>query len=310
MTRAQLYAQLVRLPNLPSALADIFLGALATEALLSHWLPLAFLLPASGCLYCAGMVWNDFFDVEQDTRERPFRPLASGKVSRGEAALLGSGLLLAGVFLAGLAGLAQEQPTWLSGWVALFLVPAILLYDAWLKRTPLGPLGMGACRFLNVLLGLSASGHLSVKDYTGQPALGLGLHLAFTVGLYIVGVTWLARTEARASSKKQLTGAALVMLASLCLGLAIGARAAPDKPSPLFPYLLVVLGVIVGLPVQQAMRKPTPDRVQAAVKRALLGLVLLDAVLATAVAGWLGLMILLLLVPSLYLNRRHWLYAT
>jgi 4-hydroxybenzoate polyprenyltransferase len=148
MSRARLYAQLVRLPNLPSAFADILLGALATEALPSRWLPFAFLLPASGCLYCAGMVWNDFFDVQQDLRERPFRPIASGKVSRREAALFGGLLLFGGVILAGLAGLAQEQPTWLSGTVALGLVFAILLYDSWLKRTPLGPIGMGACRFL------------------------------------------------------------------------------------------------------------------------------------------------------------------
>ena len=68
--------------------------------------------------------------------------------------------------------------------------------------------------------------------------------------------------------------------------------------------------MIVGLPIQQAIRKPTPERVQAAVKRALIGLVLFDAVLATALAGSAGLVILLLLVPSLYLNGRRWLYAT
>jgi hypothetical protein len=169
---------------------------------------------------------------------------------------------------------------------------------------------MGACRFLNVLLGLSASGGLAIRDGTGRAVVGLGVHLALVVGIYIVGVTWLARTEARASSKKQLTGAALVMLASLCLGLALAARVAPGVPSPLFPYLLVALGVFVGLPLQQAIRRPSPERVQAAVKRSLLGLVLLDAVLATALAGSVGLLILLLLGPSLYLNRQRWLYAT
>jgi hypothetical protein len=55
---------------------------------------------------------------------------------------------------------------------------------------------------------------------------------------------------------------------------------------------------------------PTPTYVQAAVKYALMALILLDAVLATATAGLVGLLILLLLAPSLYLNRRSWLYAT
>ena len=49
-------------------------------------------------------------------------------------------------------------------------------------------------------------------------------------------------------------------------------------------------------------------RVQAAVKRAIMGLIVLDAVLATALAGTVGLVILLLLVPALYLGR--WIYST
>jgi 4-hydroxybenzoate polyprenyltransferase len=50
--------------------------------------------------------------------------------------------------------------------------------------------------------------------------------------------------------------------------------------------------------------------VQAAVKRCLMGLIVLDAILALAVAGTVGLAILALLVPSMYLNRKRWLYAT
>jgi hypothetical protein len=50
--------------------------------------------------------------------------------------------------------------------------------------------------------------------------------------------------------------------------------------------------------------------VQAAVKRSLLGLIVLDAVMATGVAGAVGLVILLLLIPIVLLNRQTWLYAT
>src|SRR5947208_9514410 len=83
------YAQLVRLPNLFTAFADIGLGWLGTLALgagTAGWPGFVLLLAASGCLYSAGMVWNDFFDVEQDRRERPFRPLPSGRISRRHAA--------------------------------------------------------------------------------------------------------------------------------------------------------------------------------------------------------------------------------
>jgi hypothetical protein len=62
--------------------------------------------------------------------------------------------------------------------------------------------------------------------------------------------------------------------------------------------------------VVQAISNPAPAHVQAAVKRSLMALILLDAVLATATVGILGLAILVLLAPSLYLNRKRWLYAT
>jgi 4-hydroxybenzoate polyprenyltransferase len=304
------------LPNVFTALADICLGALVTGALPAQLPAFGALLLASACLYCGGMVWNDYFDLEQDRRERPFRPLPSGKIALGAAVRLGLGLMAAGLLLAALADLRGESFRGLSLLIAVLLVLAIFLYDGWLKRTWAGPLGMGACRSLNVLLGLSVA-----PAWVG----GWGIYLALVVGIYIVGVTWFARTEARESNAEELLVAAGVMLGGLLLALALPALGprpqvedvSDSPPGPftfiglghfLFPYLLVGLGFWVGLPVYQAITYPQPARVQAAVKRAIFGLVLLDAVLATALAGTPGLLILLLLLPSLYLGR--WLYST
>jgi 4-hydroxybenzoate polyprenyltransferase len=293
MIRFRAYAQLVRLPNVFTALADICLGWLALGAPAERWWAFALLLVSSACLYCGGMIWNDFFDVEQDRRERPFRPIPSGKISRAAAGRLGAGLLTAGFLLATAAG-------WPAAVTAATLVAAILLYDGWLKRTGLGPLAMGACRFLNVLLGLAASG-----DW--PPAWGW--YLAAVVGIYIIGVTWFARTEARTSRKADLIAAASVMLLALLLALPapVFMRSGASS-SPLFVYLLVGLGFFVGLPVSQAIVQPKAGLVQAAVKRCIFGLVFLDAVLATAAAGTVGLLILLLLGPAMLLGR--WLYST
>jgi 4-hydroxybenzoate polyprenyltransferase len=302
MNRLRPYFQLVRLPNVFTALADITLAALAAHALPGHTLTFLLLCLASACLYCGGMAWNDFFDVEQDKRERPFRPIPSGRVSLRTAAALGAGLLAAGVAFATLSGLLHEPGSRSAPVViAVLLVGAIFAYDGWLKRTWMGPVGMGTCRFLNVLLGLTV---------TGGPIERWGWLLALVVGLYIVGVTWFARTEARLSSQAALGGAAGVMLAALFLALPLPALFPAGSASPLFPYLLVALGFLVGIPVGKAVAGPSPPHVQAAVKRALMGLVVLDAVLATAVAGTLGLVILVLLVPILFLGRWRWLYAT
>jgi 4-hydroxybenzoate polyprenyltransferase len=303
MHRLRPYAQLVRFPNVFTALADIGLAGLAAGTLLSEpvvdvWLAFALLLLASACLYCGGMVWNDIFDMEQDSQERPYRPLPSGRVTRDEAIRLGVGLLLIGVICAGLAGFLGEDSRWTPLLLALGLVAAILLYDGWLKRTWAGPLGMGLCRFLNVLLGLSVV----------PGAIGAwGLVLALAVGVYIVGVTWFARTEARESNQDALVGAASVMLAGLLLALPLPVLA-PGATSSLFLYLLVVYGIVVGLPVSRAISQPSPARVQEAVKTAVLGLVAFDAILATALAGAVGLLLLILLPPALYLGR--WVYST
>jgi 4-hydroxybenzoate polyprenyltransferase len=311
MNRISTYAQLVRLPNLPSALANICLGGLAVQDprdlgdLPSRVLPFVLLLLASACLYCSGMVWNDFFDREQDRRERPHRPIPSGKVSPSEAARLGAILLAAGVVFAGLAGwiLALREDGGNPRLPVVFsvaLVVAILLYDGPMKLTWAGPIVMGLCRGLNVLLGVSVWGAVT----------WLSAHLALVVGLYVAGVTWFARTEARLSNRNALIAAASVMLVALLAALPLPVAVNPGTSSLLFPYLLVVFGFAVGFPLWQAIQSPTPSNVQAAVKRSLMGLIVLDAILASAVVGSVGFVILVLLAPAVYLNRRRFLYAT
>lgn len=292
-------ARLLRLPNVFTAFADIALGLCATIALSKSlddtfiW-KAALLLAASGCLYMAGMVWNDYFDFEEDKRDRPFRPIPSGRVSLRTAFWIGLSLLCVGWACAAVTGKTGAL-------VGLALVAAILAYDARIKRTRFGPIGMALCRFLNVLMGLSLAD-------TGTLPVITRIHLALTVGVYIVGVTWFARTEEKRSDPKVLTRAALVMLVAALLGLGVAIRVPPGTSSPLFPYLLVVFGFWVGGPILAAVRKPTPDRVQAGVKRSIFGLVVLDALLATVFVGTWGLLIVLLLPPALLVGK--WVYST
>ena len=85
----------------------------------------------------------------------------------------------------------------------------------------------------------------------------------------------------------------------------------PENPGPaafLFPYLLVAFGFWIGIPIARAISTPGPKEVQTAVKRCVLGLVALDAVLATAFVGAWGLLVLLLLPPALVLGK--WVYST
>jgi len=293
-------ARLVRLPNVFTAFADIGLGLCATAALSpasvneSFGWKAALLLVASGLLYMAGMVWNDYFDFEEDKRDRPFRPIPAGRISLRMAFCIGLGLLCTGWACAAITGKTGAL-------VALALVVAILAYDARIKRTQFGPIGMALCRFFNVLLGLSLADSATLPLVTR-------LHLALAVGVYIVGVTWFARTEEKRSDAKVLVRAAIVMLVAALLALAVATRVPPGTSSVFFPYLLVLAGFWVGGPVLAAIRKPTPERVQAGVKRSIFGLVVLDALMASVFVGTWGLLLVLLLPPALLLGK--WVYST
>ena len=297
------YAQLVRLPNVFTAMADIVLGYLVMLGLGARFGAFVCLLIASTLLYWAGMVWNDYFDLAEDRRDRPGRPLPSGRVAVSTAVWLGIGFFAGGVLFAFLADLQAERLHYVSTSIAVCLVVAILLYDGALKETIVGPFVMGGCRFLNILLGLSVIG-----DF--PPVWGL--LLATVVGFYVTGVTLFARTEAKTSNPADLKMAAAVIAGSLVLALAVPAlaqsRGADVTASPLFPYLLVVFAFVLGLAVVPAIRSPVPIRVQSAVKRALLGLVVLDALLASSLVGLFGLLLALLVLPGIYLGR--WLYST
>ncbi len=113
------------------------------------------------------------------------------------------------------------------------------------------------------------------------------------------------------SKQTSLAGAAGVMLAGLALALAVPALAGENpqlSTSPLFPYLLVGFGCYLAIPLSYAIRSPTPKRVQAAVKRSVLGLILFDAILATALVGTAGLALASLLLPAMWLGQ--WIYST
>ena len=145
------------------------------------------------------------------------------------------------------------------------------------------------------------------------------IYLAAVVGVYIVGVTWFARTERRAGAGRSRTSywprvsSRLALLLALLLRAKLHAGTGPAKAlaalgTMWFPYLLVAFGFHVGRPVVRAIGDPSPRRVQAAVKRCVLGLVVFDAVLATMFVGLPGLLLLLLLPPAVLLGK--WVYST
>lgn len=294
--------QLLRLPNVFTAAADVAMGFLVAHGVFQSGEVFALLVTASCLLYLSGTVLNDVFDAEVDRRERPERPIPSGRVSPAAAAALGWALLASGVLVAWLAGYVAGD--WRPGAVGTVLAACIVLYDAVLKHTLLGPLLMGACRALNVLLGMSAvPRELTTVEWT----------IAAAIGVYIVGVTWFARSDADASPRGQLVGGLVVLLAGMAILASLPAWAGGEGPTMIAPrgwYLLwAVLSLIIARRCVVALFEPTPSRVQAAVRHAVHSLIVLDAAVVLGFVGiYWGCAVLLLIFPTMLLTA--WLDAT
>ncbi len=294
------YLQLLRLPTVFTALADIFLGFLLTHSTLlsdegPNPLPSFLLLClASAGLYLSGMVFNDYFDRLIDAQERPTRPIPSNAILPATAFRLALGLMLVGLGAAGCVGL----PSLL---IAVALCVLIVGYDGGLKKTHLGPLVMGSCRAGNVLLGASAVA--SVGDVFQSPQLPIALGL----GTYIVGVTLFARQEATVSRRTALLGAAVVInLGVVALAMLVNKSTTvlPDHRLPALGILAMILFTL-DRRLAVAITQPAPAVVQVAIKVLLLSLVVLDATLVFAFNGntEMAMATVALLIPAVGLSR-------
>ncbi|WP_448316559.1 SCO3242 family prenyltransferase, partial [Streptomyces sp. CO7] len=169
MSPARDWAELLRVPALFTVPGDALAGAVAGGGRLRTRTLGA--VTASLCLYAAGMALNDWADREEDARERPGRPLPSGRVRTGAALAAAGGLTAAGLGCAALAGRRTAA-------VAVPLAATVWAYDLHLKHTPLGPVAMGAARALDLLMGAAS---------TGAPVRALPSALA--VGAHTCAVT-------------------------------------------------------------------------------------------------------------------------
>lgn len=296
MKRILPYLQLMRLPALFTALTDSFAGFLMTLGL-APFSDLYLLLIATSGLYLSGMVFNDVFDVKQDTAERPERPIPSGRVPWTQAVILGGVLMLTGL---GAAAAVSWHCLKLAGLIAV----CILAYDAVLKKTWLGPVVMGSCRFLNILLAASAgvSTFAAWQNTFQRPQLGIALG----IGLFIVGLTFFARTEAVEKSRRAVL---ILGLAIANLGLGVLFWLVQGWPGEVPANKIYLCLAIVALVLNRrwilALTNPEPKFVQLGVKSGLLSLIVLDAVMIYWKTGepLYSFITLAALIPAMFLGR-------
>ncbi len=298
MNTSKLYAhlQLTRPANVVTAIADILAGfAIAGMGVYltsfsnsdGYLFDLAWLVLSTIGLYGGGVAFNDVFDADLDSIERPERPIPSGRATVKSAAMMAVLLLFIGV-------LAAAQVSQTSAVIALVVACCAVLYDYWGKhQTFLGPINMGLCRAGNLLLGVSIVPCL-VQEYAFIGLIPL---------VFVAAITMISRGEVHGKNRAALFGGFgmyLVIIASIILL----AFTYGNNPLEIIPFILLFAFMIFP-PLVKAIQKQDPKLIGKAVKAAVISLIILNASLSAAFAGWLyGLMVLILLPISLWLARK------
>ena len=120
MSRLRPWLELARISNLPTVFTNVSVGT-AVGVAHAHdgffrWNMFGWTCLSVSLLYIAGMILNDAVDAKIDARERPDRPIPSGRVSR-RAAFIAAGIGLAlGVASLAPHGGARCSGVWPSPW--------------------------------------------------------------------------------------------------------------------------------------------------------------------------------------------------
>lgn len=288
------YLRLARPANLPTAAADVLAGvaisgvltgiSLNTDWNTSKLWDIALLVFSSVFLYAAGVVLNDVFDFKLDKVERPERPIPSGLVSVRSAAVFGGVLMNLGVLFSFLVGSV-------SGMVAVTLGLSILLYDAFGKHHSFfGPLNMGICRGLNLLLGITILGNYSHWGFFIFPVI------------YIAAITLISRGEVHGNNKGHIILAG-ALYSSVILGIGVLFSTMGLNVLEAVPFLLL-FGFFIFRPLLKAYSDNSPKNIKKAVMAGVISIIVLDASLAVGFSHWwVGIVILLLLPLSIYLSK-------
>jgi 4-hydroxybenzoate polyprenyltransferase len=317
------WARLARISNFPTAWSNVLMGyALAAnpgDGESGHMLRLTVLLVISTCMYAGGMVLNDVFDLDRDRLERPERVLPSGLIPLSQARLVGWLLLAAGLlvsFAAWFGGMKGSEDSLTMSWpvIVVALAAAILAYNAGGKLTFLGPVLMGSCRMLNVLLGatggVSGFGGFSTVDW----------HVAAGIGLFVAGVTIYAFDEQKPERRLLLWLGAVTMLVGLLAIVSVPwSDSFSERVSSWFPEGYPVrqrtlFAMMLGMLLLPAIRRvftglwaPTGSTVRAGVIACLQSLIMIDAALCFLFhpdISWYAIGVALLVVPRFLLGRR------
>ncbi|MFD1164639.1 UbiA-like protein EboC [Sphingobacterium daejeonense] len=282
------WIQLIRPSNVLTAISDVLAGVALACLFLQSELPetgsLIWITLSSMLLYTGGIVFNDVFDAALDKIERPERPIPSGKVKQSSAAILGTIAFSLGCFLA-------YQVNMTAFYISLAIVLMCLLYNGKAKHHFIaGPIVMGSCRGLNLLLGMAV-----LPDSLSY------FYLAIVPIIYIAAVTNISRGEVYGNNKTAIL-VSMGLYALVILTLIYFAFVSKNYLAFIF---ILFFTVMIASPLFKALKSLAPQDVRKSVKFGVLALILMNASWIAISGYWvLALAICAILPVSIFLAKK------
>lgn len=277
---ASAWLELLRISNAPTcisnALVGIAIGATAlnssrgvdgVDAAFAAWAPSilgAALITSVAILflYSAGMILNDCFDRDIDARERPRRPIPSGRIGLRHALIAAVGLSIAALALLAWCSVAAL----VGGGVLLI---AIVAYDLLHRFSAASIILMGLCRALTYPIAAAT---------IVWPLPPICWVFSGALALYVTGLSLIARGEMR---PRTASDAGPHRVAAALLPLITLAPAFVVHPPVLLWSLIAAVALFGWGQIATARLLATPPRIGAAVSAWIAGISLVDAVFLT-----------------------------
>jgi 4-hydroxybenzoate polyprenyltransferase len=306
------YLILVRLPNVFTAPSNVLTGYLAAvlPAANADALQLFLLLLSSILLYIAGIVFNDYFDIDLDKRERPYRPLPSGDITKKVALLIAIISLISANILAFTASMSSLA-------VCIIMSVMVIGYDYKLKNTFFGPIAMGIIRSLNIVLGASPTLFVILIPYNHTNAnfiLARIIFVSLSLFVYVMAISLLSRKEVltgeEIEGKHSYTQTRQIIIISFLLVLAVILSISFAVFFGIFKMNLFVSFVLFSAIMVITFKQTNYHNsltIQNAIKHMVISIIVLDSIFITGLTGsYYGLLTLILALPSIFLARKFY----
>lgn len=289
------YLLLVRLPNLFTLPSNVLVGYFMVSSMtMTSYVQILLLVTISILLYCVGLILNDLCDYSIDKKERPDRPLASGKVSRRAAI----GLVVTFSTLALALSFIINITTFV---ISSILLITIFGYDKILKKTRAGPFTIGAARVMNVLLGASVD-FGNIGSYPQFIILTFVLSMTF---VYVSLIGFISRYEVHGFPKDSKLLLIPAIVAAIIFLIVLFSFAGLFKYESLI--MLTFFSFIMGITFYKFQKNDSVG-IQRIVKNMIMSIIVLDSTFLSGIVGIeIGLVVLLLLAPLLILARKMYM---